>query len=414
MADFEIIDTEKDLRDLAKLLLGEEVIGVDTEADSFYHYYDKTCLVQIASAKDSYLVDPLAMGGPAALEPLGPVFASPKVEVIFHAAEYDLYMLKKDCGFEFSNLFDTMLSAQLLGYPSIGLAALIEHHFGVKLAKHEQRSDWSRRPLTPRQLEYAVGDVTYLIQLTKILRRELIKAKRIEWAEEEFETLMAREWVARPFDKLGYLKIKGARKLDPESLSVLRQLFLVRDKRAREIDRPAFKVLGNRTLLEISQEKPTTQQQLSRIKGVSDLIIRRLGDELLAAVAKAEGKPHGPIPRSEGAPRRRMDGRTEQRLRTLKSWRTPRAAELKMDPGVLCSNATLESIAWTNPSDASELRDAPGMKRWFVEGFGEEIVQALQANAVPASKSEERRKKPRRPAQPVASETDASETRKPA
>ena len=409
LADFEIIDTEQDLRDLAKLLLGEKVIGVDTEADSFYHYYDKTCLVQIASTRHAYLVDPLNMGGPAALKPLGPVFASPKTQVIFHAAEYDLYMLKKDCGFSFSNLFDTMVSAQLLGYPSIGLAALIEHHFGVKLAKHEQRSDWSRRPLTTRQLDYAAGDVTYLIELAKILHSELLKAKRINWAEEEFAALMAREWAARPFDKLGYLKIKGARKLDPESLSVLRLLFLVRDKRAREIDRPAFKVLGNRTLLEISQQKPETQQQLSQIKGVSDLIIRRLGDELLAAVAKADGKPHGPLPRSEGAPRRRMDGRTEQRLRALKSWRAPRAAELKMDPGVLCSNATLESIAWTNPENASALRDAPGTKQWFVEGFGEEIVQTLHGEALAEPESPARRKKPRR-----SSNADTPGSQKPA
>ena len=146
MADFEIIDNQKDLERLSNSLLREKSVAFDTEADSFYHYFDKTCLVQVATPTGCYLIDPLAMGGPANLAPLAPVFASPDVQVIFHAAEYDLFVLKRDCGFAFANVFDTMLSAQMLGYSQVGLAALIEHHFGIKLAKDEQRSDWSKTP----------------------------------------------------------------------------------------------------------------------------------------------------------------------------------------------------------------------------------------------------------------------------
>ena len=149
MADFERIETRADLDALAHDLLAEKVVAVDTEADSFYHYFDKTCLVQIGTRRQIYLVDPLALGGPAELAPLGPMFASPEIRKIFHAAEYDIYVLKRDCGFRFANLFDTMISAQLLGYPSVGLSSLAEQHFDVKLPKDEQRSDWSTRPLTP-------------------------------------------------------------------------------------------------------------------------------------------------------------------------------------------------------------------------------------------------------------------------
>jgi len=149
VVDFEIIEQQSELEALAADLMKETVVAVDTEADSFYHYFDKTCLIQIGTPKHSYLVDPLALGGPANLAPLAPLFASPDIRVIFHAAEYDIFVLKRDCGFEFANLFDTMVSAQLLGYPAVGLGALIEHHFGLKLPKDEQRSDWSRRPLTP-------------------------------------------------------------------------------------------------------------------------------------------------------------------------------------------------------------------------------------------------------------------------
>ena len=377
LADFEIIEQQSDLESLAKDLLSEPIVAVDTEADSFYHYFDKTCLVQIATRKNSWLVDPLAMGGPAELAPLGPVFASPDVRVLFHAAEYDIYVLKRDCGFNFNNLFDTMVSAQLLGYPAVGLSALIEKHFGVVLPKDEQRSDWSRRPLSDKQLTYAASDVLYLIRLAEKLERELKKAKRLEWAHEEFENLTKRSWESRPFDSLGYLRIKGARLLNPNSLSVLRELFLMRDKRAREIDRPPFKVLGNRTLLAITETQPSRLSDLNGLKGVTDLIVRRMGQEILDAVAKGKKKAHGPIPKQEGSGRRRMDRRTERRLARLKRWRSPRAKELDMDPGVLCPNAVLEAIAWANPTKASDLAAVPEVKGWFEREFGDEMVEVV-------------------------------------
>ncbi|MCH2409369.1 ribonuclease D [Myxococcota bacterium] len=257
MADFELLVKTSEVEALAQELLQEETIAVDTEADSFYHYFDKTCLIQIGTPKQIYLIDPLTEAGHEILTPLGPVFESPEVQKIFHAGEYDLFVLKRDCRFNFDNLFDTMISAQLLGYNAVGLAALAEKHFGLKLPKDEQRSDWSLRPLRKNQLTYAAADVAYLIPLAERLKKELGTSKRLEWAKEEFLALTRREWPERTFDRLGYLKIKGARNLDISSLAVLRELYLIRDKRARDIDRPAFKVLGNGALLEIAQVRPS-------------------------------------------------------------------------------------------------------------------------------------------------------------
>lgn len=377
MADFEIITQQSELEDLAKELLREDVIAFDTEADSFYHYYDKVCLIQIATRKKCWLIDPIALGGPTHLAPLAPIFSSPKIRVLFHAAEYDIYVLKRDAGFEFTNLFDTMVSAQLLGYPSIGLAALVERHFGVNLPKDEQRSDWSRRPLTDKQLSYAASDVLYLIKLAEKLEKELIKARRLDWALDDFEALCGRRWPEREFDALGYLRIKGARALDPVELAVLRELFILRDERAREIDRPPFKVLGNRTLLEISREQAADLDSLAEIKGVSELILKRFGKDLVAAVKKGLRKPHGPIPKLETSVRRRMDRRTEKRLDALKDWRGPRAAALKLDPGVMCPNAALEAIVWANPTSAEDMKSIPELKSWFVREFADEILGVL-------------------------------------
>jgi ribonuclease D len=377
LTSFEIISEKSELAKIAKELLREDVVAFDTEADSFYHYFDKVCLVQIATRKKCWLIDPLGVDGSEVLAALAPVFASPKVRVLFHAAEYDIYVLKRDCDFEFTNLFDTMVCAQLLGYPAIGLAALVERHFGVVLPKEEQRSDWSRRPLSEKQLSYAASDVLYLIKLAEKLEKELRKAGRLDWAVDDFETLCGRRWPDREFDKLGYLKIKGARGMDPVSLAVLRELFLLRDKRAREIDRPPFKVLGNRTLLEISTAQAADLDSLAEIKGVSDLILKRLGKDLVAAVKKGLRKPHGPIPKLETTARRRMDKRTEKRLASLKNWRGPKAEELKLDSGVLCPNAALESIAWANPENAEDMKALPELKCWFVREFATEIIDVL-------------------------------------
>ncbi len=368
MADYEIINEIGALEDLAKHLLEQDVVAVDTEADSFYHYFDKTCLVQVATRKNAWLIDPLELGGPAELAPLAPVFASKDVRVLFHAAEYDIFVLKRDCGFTFTNLFDTMVSAQLLGYPAIGLAALIEHHFGLRVPKDEQRSDWSRRPLSDKQLSYAISDVTYLIKLAEKLEKELKKAGRLEWALLDFEALTHRAWPDREFDDLGYLRIKGAKTLDPTSLAILRELFLVRDARAREIDRPPFKVLGNRTLLDIAKEQPLDAESLSAIKGVSDLIIRRMGKNILAAVKKGIKKPHGPIPKIDEryqpqahGPPHRAAPRSPEGLAWTRARRTSistRACSARMPPS--------RRSPGSNPKSGERAGGrCPELKAWF-------------------------------------------------
>jgi ribonuclease D len=393
VADFEIIETKADLDTLAHDLLSAKTLAIDTEADSFYHYFDKTCLVQVATRHQIYLIDPLALGGPAELAPLGPLFASPDIRKIFHAAEYDLFVLKRDCGFRFQNLFDTMVSAQLLGYPSVGLAGIAERHCGVNLPKEEQRSDWSQRPLSQRQLSYAAADVLYLMPLAEKLGKELREAKRRRWAQEEFETLCAREWPEREFDELGYLRIKGARRLDSKGLSILRELYLLRDARAREVDRPPFKVLGNRTLLEIAERKPRKLAELAEIKGITDLLMRRMGRDIMAAVRSSRKEEHGPIPKLANG-RRRMDRQAERRMAGLKAWRAQRAQDLAMDPGVLCPNSALEAIAWRAPQTAKDLGDLPELKGWFQREFGAEVTQvsrevdeAARSAAKDASKS---------------------------
>ncbi|MEE8557547.1 MAG: HRDC domain-containing protein, partial [Myxococcota bacterium] len=380
MSDSLLIDTPEELEALAQRLRNEPIIAVDTEADSFFHYVDKVCLLQFGTRDEVFLVDPLALPRETGLEAIAPILGNPRIRKVFHAAEYDLYVLQRSGGIKVRSIFDTMISAQLLGYGSVGLGALVEHHFQVQLSKDQQRTDWSRRPLRPAQLAYAASDVRYLIELSERLERELVEKKRLDWAREEFRTLDEREWPERGFDKEGYLRIKGATGLSGRGLAILRELYLMRDRRARKLDRPPFKVLGNGTLLDLAQKPPTSKRALSGRRGVSELVIRRLGPEILQAVEQGmTGPEHGPRERKSGATvRRRLDRRGEGALQRLKRWRAERASELSLDPGVFCPNATLEEIAAAAPKDRAEIEALKPVKRWWAKNFGAEVLATLQ------------------------------------
>ena len=404
MAEYRFIDRVVEVEELASKLALEKVIAVDTEADSFFHYFDKLCLVQVAAACGTFLIDPLSMP-PRGLEPLAPVMSNPAIRKIFHAAEYDLFVLNRHCGLTVRGLFDTMISAQMLGYPAVGLGALVERHFDVKLSKDQQRTDWSRRPLRDVQLEYAASDVIYLVELAETLERELSDKRRLVWAKAEFAALEQRLWPEREFDQQGYLRIKGARKLLPRGLAVLRELYFWRDKRAREADRPPFKVMGNGTLLDLAQSPPTSRRALGTRRGITDLVQRRFGQELLDAIERGtEGAEHPPLERKQptGNGRRRLDRRGESRLEELKRWRAGRATELGLDPGVFCPNASLEELAAVLPRSSEEMRGLTAVKPWWVEQFGPEVLRVLH-DAETRTPVEEA-PKPSRPANVSAAE----------
>jgi ribonuclease D len=400
MAETPLIQTPEEVEALAVALSEEPTLAVDTEADSFFHYVDKLCLIQIGYGGGKVaLIDPLSLP-PGGLHPLESVLADPKICKIFHAADYDLYVLQRYGGFKLRNLFDTMISAQLLGYRALGLAALVKQHFGVELSKDQQRTDWSRRPLRPAQLEYAASDVRYLIELAEVLRGELTGKGRLAWAQGEFLGLEERSWPEREFDPDGYLRIKGARQLPPEGRAVLRELYRMRDEHARTRDRPAFKILGNGTLLDLASEPPQSRRGLSGRKGLSELVVRRLGRDILDAVKRGLESPEPvrpPSPRHSGPPRRRLDRRADARLEQLKAWRARRAHELDLDPGVFCPNALLEEVAFSEPSSLEDLARMNSSKPWWCEAFGAELLALAQTEPAAPAASREREHRSRRP-----------------
>jgi len=168
---------------MVEILAREPRLAVDTEANSLHAYREQVCLIQFSTPQTDYLVDPLSLDD---LTHLAPLFSDQGIEIIFHAAEYDVLGLQRDFDFSFSNLFDTMLAARTLGYKQVGLGRLLADKFNVDVDKHNQKADWGQRPLTPGLIDYARLDTHYLIALRDILEAELREKGRWELAQEDF------------------------------------------------------------------------------------------------------------------------------------------------------------------------------------------------------------------------------------
>ncbi len=162
------ITTPGGLKRLANILTDQPILAVDTESNSLFAYQEQVCLIQFSTSDADYLLDPLELGD---LSALAPIFASPHIQKVFHAAEYDLLCLKRDFGFSFSNLFDTMLAARIVGRKEVGLGSILEAEFNLQVDKRHQRANWGQRPLPGFLLDYARQDTHYLIPLQAILQK---------------------------------------------------------------------------------------------------------------------------------------------------------------------------------------------------------------------------------------------------
>lgn len=284
------------LERLAAELAAEPALGVDTESNSLYAYRERVCLVQFSTQRRDYVVDPLAIED---LGALGPLFANRAQLKIFHAAEYDVICLKRDYGFAFANLFDTMVAARTLGWAQLGLGALLEANFGVRLNKRLQRANWGERPLTSELLDYARLDTHYLVALHDRLAGELAAAGRAAEAQEEFARLERMSGgAANGANPHAFWRINGARDLAPAQAAVLRELHHYRERQAERADRPPFKIMSDQTLLEVTRAAPRELGDLAGLTGMTPQQIRRHGTQLLAAVRRGQAAPPAHPPHS--------------------------------------------------------------------------------------------------------------------
>ncbi len=257
----------------------EPSVALDTESNSFHVYRERVCLLQISTRRSDWVVDPLAID----IRPLGEVLTDGR-EVVLHGADYDVRCLKREYAWSFPHLFDTMAAARRLGLPALGLSALVESHFGVRLSKQHQRSDWGRRPLTGEQIRYASSDTHFLLRLHERLLGDLRERGLEKEAREEFRRIASVEPRPKVFDPDGYRRLRAARELDAGGRAILKALYAARETRASDIDRPPFKVLGEQAMVEIARRRPRTEEELACIPGITPQVMRRIGDLILAAL----------------------------------------------------------------------------------------------------------------------------------
>lgn len=368
MVPYTVIENKDDLERLATKLAGEASVAIDTEADSLHNYEGKVCLIQISTRDNNYIVDVLKLPG---LEPLRPVLADSKIEKVLHGADYDVRMLAKCYDLEILNLFDTMVAAQLLGLKTLGLAALLNDNFSVNLDKSFQKADWSRRPLSPAMLSYAAVDTAYLLGLRDILCLKLEEKGRLQWAREEFHLLSQNRSCPRP--PLSALDVKGARILSSRQLAILQVVLELRDEKARQSDKPPFKVFGNDIMIGIATAMPKGLESLRTVPGLTRNLVERYGTELLEAVKKGNNIPIEQCPRFERTERTRKSEEEIQRFDRLKKISSRLAEELAIDPAILCTNAALTTIASASPSTCEETMAAT-LKSWQRQVLGREFL----------------------------------------
>jgi len=362
------VDNPKKLNPLAEDLSLQTRIAVDTESNSLHAYRERVCLIQFSTPKKDYVLDPLALDD---LTSLAPIFADHKIEKIFHAAEYDLICLKRDFGFEFINLFDTMQAARILGYKYVGLDSILSEKFDIKMDKRHQKADWGARPLTAAQIDYARMDTHYLFALRDLLEQELREKERWDLAQDDFQLACD---VDEPKEKLNGSSWRrfGSRKdVSQRELTVLSELCACRDSIAEKMDRPPFKVIADSMLLDIARNLPEKDVDLAAV-GLSSRQINLWGRDILTATRRGV---NAPLVHREQA--KRPSDAVVRRLEKLKAWRKKVGEEMKVESDIILPKKIVGVLCENPPKALSELesvmKDSPNR----FGRYGEQIYRLI-------------------------------------
>ncbi|MEE3107479.1 MAG: ribonuclease D [Pseudomonadota bacterium] len=339
-------------------------VTVDTEFMRENTYYPKLCLLQIASADDAVLVDPLADG--IDLAPVFALMAAPQVLKVFHAARQDIEIFVHLSGAVPAPIFDTQIAGMVCGFgDAISYDRLVKSVVGVEIDKSSRFTDWARRPLGDRQLTYALSDVTHLRLVFEALEERLRANGREPWLADEMAVLTdPATYVVAPEDAWRRLKLRNPK---PRTLAVLRELAALRENEARRRDLPRNRVLRDEVLTEIAASVPSTPEELARARSISDNVAKgKLGQGILEAVRRGANSDRNIWPRPPAAtPPRRGREPVVELLRVLLKLK---AEEHGVAQKLIANMADLDLIA--DDDDA----DVPALSGWRREIFGDAAI----------------------------------------
>ncbi|MBT3240228.1 MAG: ribonuclease D [Chloroflexi bacterium] len=363
------IKTAEQLSALVLKLDQQPIIGVDTESNSLFAYRERVCLIQFSFPGEDFLVDPLEIED---LSPLNKIFSNPEIIKIFHAAEYDILTMRRDFSFAFSNIFDTMLAARIVGRKKVGYGSLVLEEFGIAIEKKFQRADWGKRPISKDMQSYARLDTHYLLELRKKLLDQLINKDRLPIADEDFLRLCNLNGSAPEPIGVNIWRINGVKDLNPEECAVLQRLAEYRQNKAEQLDRPLFKVIGDKTLLAIAGSFPNRKEDLSMIQGMTPKLMRWHAKGLFNAFRTGLEDPPLYPPR-----RPRMSEDQADRYEILRNWRKNRAKKIDVESDVILPKNIMLEISLNPPNNMEELQELMQELPWRFEQYSGEIFKKL-------------------------------------
>lgn len=365
MAPMTVIENSAELANLCRRLGEAPVITVDTEFMREKTFWPRLCLVQLGGPDECAALDPLAEG--IDLGPLFELMADPGTLKVFHAARQDIEIFYILTGQVPSPLFDTQVAAMVCGFgDSVGYETLATKLAGARIDKSSRFTDWARRPLTERQVEYALSDVSHLRVVYEKLAAELEKTGRTSWLEEEMAVLTApATYAGHPENAWRRLKPRSTK---PRFLGVLREVAEWRERQAQDRDVPRQRILRDEALMEIAAHSPRNAAELTRIRGMSQgLANGKSGTALLDAIARGLALDEANLPRLE-KPKPPPPG-TKPLVELLKVLLKMKCEAHHVAGKLVASSADLELIA---ADDGAEVRALHGWRR---EIFGADALE---------------------------------------
>lgn len=360
------ITTTAELEAFSARIAEAPFIAVDTEFMRETTYWPRLCLIQVASASDSAVIDPLADG--LDLAPLLAVLADPGVEKVFHAARQDVEIFN-NLGVIPKPLFDTQIAGMAAGFgEQIAYDALVRQMLRIELDKSSRFTDWARRPLSQAQLDYALADVTHLAALYPMLRARLEKAGRVAWVTEEMAQLTdPANYDVDPENAWRRLK---PRKIQAKYLSVLRAVAAWRERTAQTRDQPRGRILKDDAIDEVATQAPTDVEALNRLRSVpKGFGGSRYGPELIEAVRQGLSAPESYAPKIERNGGGQPPAAAGAIVELLKVLLKARSEDAGVAAKLIATVADLEKIA------ADDHADTPALHGWRREAFGEDALR---------------------------------------
>ena len=360
--DFELIETDEKLKNLTGQLKSASVVALDTEADSFHHYRPQVCLIQVTFDGKTFIVDPLA-----ALNIAPFLKELSKKELIIHDAGYDLRMLKADFGFRPKNgVFDTMLAAALSGLPNVGLSALLERVLDMKVAKHNQRADWSKRPLATHLLQYAAEDTIFLARIREYLEAKLRKLGRSDWHAESCRQAVAAANIDRePTDPDNEWRIKGTGTLSFKVMAFVRELWYWREAIAKKTNIAPFMICRNADIIKLADWASRKKNMIDSARHFPIRCHSNNQKTLLAALQTAQKLPHEKWPGSRKSDSsKRLPKATRNTVNELKAECEIIAGKLGLDMQWIASRAALTQIVLGNAATTEQIQKKKILMNW--------------------------------------------------